>query len=113
MYPPGLEYISAFFGCLYAGVIAGAGLPATRQPLPSAGAVIVADSQAQIALTLEDHQPETRQRMSRVDSRADLYWLATDVIPDALAANWQDPEVDGETIAFLQYTFCPRPLRAA
>src|SRR5207247_9596454 len=51
LYPPGLEFITAFFGCLYAGTI---GVPA---PLPGArGALsrlrsIAADAQVSLVLT--------------------------------------------------------------
>ena len=33
LYPPGLEFIAAFFGCLYAGVVAVPGLSAAAEPL--------------------------------------------------------------------------------
>lgn len=51
LYPPGLDYIAAFFGCLYAGVTAvPAYPPRLNRPVPRIQS-IVADSQASFALT--------------------------------------------------------------
>ena len=51
LYPPGLEYIEAFFGCLYAGVVAvPAYPPRLNRPSPRIQAM-VADAQATVALT--------------------------------------------------------------
>src|SRR5258706_6299156 len=53
LYPPGLEYISAFFGCLYAGAIAVPTYPPRRErDLPRIEALI-ADCGARFALTTE------------------------------------------------------------
>ncbi|MGW8226415.1 MAG: AMP-binding protein, partial [Anaerolineales bacterium] len=51
LYPPGLDYIATFFGCLYAGVVAvPAYPPRLNRPVPRIQA-IVADSHAKVALT--------------------------------------------------------------
>src|SRR5688572_28844462 len=51
LYPAGLEFIAAFFGCLYAGVIAVPAYPPRRnRPMPRLQ-TIVADAQARVALT--------------------------------------------------------------
>ncbi len=54
LYPPGLEYIAGFFGCLYAGVIAVPAYPPDpmrlERTLPRLRAII-RDAQARVVLT--------------------------------------------------------------
>lgn len=51
LYPPGLDYLAAFFGCLYAGVVAVPAYPPQRQRGWPRVRAILADSQAAYALT--------------------------------------------------------------
>jgi acyl-CoA synthetase (AMP-forming)/AMP-acid ligase II len=79
-YPPGLDFIAAFCGCLYAGMIA--------VPVPA------------------PHPRRTAERMAAVaaDCQPALE-LGADASIDLDAADtWQPPAVAGEGIAFLQYT---------
>src|SRR5690606_25817398 len=76
MYPAGLDFIAAFFGCLYAGVVAvPATYPKPRRPLPRM-ASIARNSGAQVALT-------TRQTLDTIDMSqqdtlvASMQWMAT------------------------------------
>ena len=51
VYPPGLDFISAFFGCVFAGVLpVPATYPKPRRPMPRLSA-IAADRGAKLALT--------------------------------------------------------------
>ncbi|MEM6798017.1 MAG: AMP-binding protein [Planctomycetota bacterium] len=102
VYPPGLEFIAAFFGCLYAGVVATpATYPKPRRPLPRMSR-IAEDSGALVALT-------TSQTLETIDLEQQdaaaqaLSWLATDVLTEP-SAGWEPhPAVSGD-LAFLQYT---------
>ncbi|MEG3960362.1 AMP-binding protein, partial [Microcoleus sp. herbarium2] len=51
IYPPGLDFIAAFFGCLYAGAVAVPAYPPRRNQSLSRIQLIVADAGATIALT--------------------------------------------------------------
>ena len=51
LYQPGLEYIAAFFGCLYANVVAVPAYPPRRNQNMSRLQAIVASSQATLGLT--------------------------------------------------------------
>jgi acyl-CoA synthetase (AMP-forming)/AMP-acid ligase II len=51
LYPPGLEYIAAFFGCLYAGAIAVPAYPPRPNRSLQRLQSIVADAEASIVLT--------------------------------------------------------------
>jgi len=103
LYPPGLDFVAAFFGCLYAGVIAVPAYP-PRSPrmLPRLQAILE-DSAPAVALSTSAASARVAGWLAKEGTQA-LSWLATDEIPAALAAEWRDPELPGETIAFLQYT---------
>lgn len=110
LYPPGLEYICAFFGCLYAGVIAvPAYPPRLNRPDPRLQS-IVRDCQATVALTTAAILSNIRNRFVHSPELAQLQWLSTDQTrptgePDlAEAMKWNPGPVHPETPAFLQYT---------
>ncbi|MFC0098349.1 non-ribosomal peptide synthetase [Micromonospora marina] len=106
VYPPGLEYVSAFFGCLYAGVVAVPVFPPDparlERSLPRLIAV-AADAAPAAALTTEDLVDLGAGLASLADVPA-LTWIATDALPDSAAADWRRPPITPATTAFLQYT---------
>lgn len=104
LYPPGLEYISSFMGCLYARAIAVPVPPPRFNQKMERILTIAADSEARIVLT-------TRAILSRIEVLREkapqlrsLLWLATDDLDLRQADDWRALEVDGDTLAFLQYT---------
>jgi 7-keto-8-aminopelargonate synthetase-like enzyme/acyl-CoA synthetase (AMP-forming)/AMP-acid ligase II/acyl carrier protein len=101
LYPTGLPYIAAFFGCLYAGVIAVPAYPPTRRRSLSRLRTMLAEAQPACALTTSALQAEIVKHDVEQTLRTSLGWLATDaLVPGA----WQEPSVTGDTLAFLQYT---------
>ena len=103
LYPSGLEFIAAFFGCLYAGVIAVPVYPPRRNQKLSRLLSIVNDSQAKIALTTQSILADIEARWEEEAELTQLKWIATDTI----AVNPQDfiPQpITPEKLAFLQYT---------
>lgn len=104
LYPPGLEYIAAYFGCLYAGVIAvPAYPPRLNKPSPRLGS-IVADAQATLALTASGIFSKLQPRLPETPQLAALNWKTTDGLGTANAHAWKPFEPTRETLAFLQYT---------
>lgn len=104
LYPPGLEFIAAFFGCLYAGVTAVPAYPPRRNQNLSRLQAIAASSQAKVALTTESLQGSIEDCFNQNPEAVKLHWLATDNIDNDLAAAWQKPGLCENTVAFLQYT---------
>ncbi|MBC8121208.1 MAG: SDR family NAD(P)-dependent oxidoreductase, partial [Gemmatimonadaceae bacterium] len=103
LYPPGLDFIAAFFGCLYAGVVAvPAYPPRPNKPMPRIRA-IVADSSATVALSTTQVLANIGRQFEMPDLRA-LRWVTTDDIDDSMASGWQKPDLTGDDLAFLQYT---------
>lgn len=107
LYPSGLDYLAAFFGCLYAGVIAVPAYPPQNQRKTPRIQAIVADAQpaisakprhCAIALTTKTLLPKMQSLLEG------LQWLATDDLESGIEANWRKPKLEQDTIAFLQYT---------
>ena len=107
LYPPGLEFITAFFGCLYAGVVAvPAYLPRSNRPMTRLQSLIV-DAQPCAVLICTSQSSDSRRWEAGVPELRGVRRLVTDaadVDVDELAGRWRDPHAQHETLAFLQYT---------
>ncbi|MDR5729099.1 MAG: fatty acyl-AMP ligase [Terriglobia bacterium] len=107
LYPASLEFIAAFFGCLYAGVIAIPLAPPNpakpQRTLPSLRAVI-SDAQPSVVLTTSEILSKTEGLFTRAPELHKMRWLATDKVTGSLAQEWRDPAVTSNTLALLQYT---------
>ncbi|MDM3858329.1 MAG: AMP-binding protein [Aphanizomenon gracile PMC644.10] len=104
LYPPGLEFISAFFGCLYAQVIAVPAYPPRRNQNLARLQAIVADTQAKVVLTTTSLLSNWEVWFNQIPELARMKWLSTDDIDLNLASDWQKPQINSHTLAFLQYT---------
>jgi natural product biosynthesis luciferase-like monooxygenase protein/FkbM family methyltransferase len=100
LYPPELEYIAAFFGCLYAGAVAVPVYPPTsRRSLPRLWSIIK-DAHPRVALT-------TDQIFSTLLGQPDLQellWVTTDALDIGIAGQCRSEPLPGESLAFIQYT---------
>ncbi|MCC6191127.1 MAG: amino acid adenylation domain-containing protein [Anaerolineales bacterium] len=104
LFPPGLEYIAAYFGCLHAGVIAvPAYPPRVNRPMPRLQS-IVADAEATVALTTTSILITLERRFAHMSNLAALRWLDTAQMPAGLESSWISPDITPATLAFLQYT---------
>ncbi|ASS74693.1 hypothetical protein CIG75_06710 [Tumebacillus algifaecis] len=104
LYQSGLEYIVAFFGCLYAGVFAIPAYPPRQNGNLDRLQAIVKDSEAKYALTTTAILSGVEKRFGDAEGLSDLAWVNTDEVKDSEAERWKMPKIDGETLAFLQYT---------
>jgi acyl-CoA synthetase (AMP-forming)/AMP-acid ligase II len=107
LYPPGLDFIPAFFGCLYAGVIAVPAYP----PQPSQASrtlprllSIVADADVAIVLANANVVDAATRMSADAPALAAIPWLATDTLPEHGTNEWRDISIDAHDLAFLQYT---------
>lgn len=105
LYQPGLDFIAAFLGCLYAGVVAVPAYPPRKNQNLSRLQAIAQDAQAKIILTssslLDGLQAGSMQEGLGISG---LHWVATDSLDSELAQAWQPPQISSDTLAFLQYT---------
>ena len=91
-YPSGIDFIVAFFGCLYAGAIAvPAPLPTQRRAWPRFAA-LAEDADARLALG-NSGTPHLGDRMT---------WLVLDELP--APDSWREHHPASDDVAFLQYT---------
>ncbi|MGD9636612.1 MAG: AMP-binding protein, partial [Pirellulales bacterium] len=103
VYPPGLDFIAAFFGCLYAGVVAvPATYPKPRRPMPRLNRIAL-DCDAHVALSTGATLTTLDPDLLSADA-ATSQWIATDELTDELADHFEPPVVRGSDLAFLQYT---------
>jgi amino acid adenylation domain-containing protein/FkbM family methyltransferase len=107
VYPPGLDYVAAFFGCLYAGVVAVPAYPPDpsrlARTLPRLQAII-ADAGAEAVLTTGMIAASVDAIAAVTPELGRVPWLATDTLDDARAETWREPELTPSSLAFLQYT---------
>jgi acyl-CoA synthetase (AMP-forming)/AMP-acid ligase II len=104
LYPPGLEFVAAFFGCLYGGVVAvPAYPPRSARNLPRL-LEIARDARPAVALTTGQLAAAIGGLANQVPELAALRLVTTDELPLDQADSWSDPGVSGSTLAFLQYT---------
>jgi acyl-CoA synthetase (AMP-forming)/AMP-acid ligase II len=107
LYPPGLDFIPAFFGCLYAGVVAVPAYP----PQPSQASrtlprllSIVADADVAIVLANANVVDAAARMMRAAPGLGSIPWLATNTVSDDRAADWREVSIAPDDLAFLQYT---------
>ena len=107
LYPAGLEFIPAFFGCLYAGVIA-VPLPPPNMAQPQRTLprlrTIANDAQPMLALTTSSILSKVEGLFARAPELQTMRWLATDKVLSSAAQDWRDPGATSDTLALLQYT---------
>src|ERR1700735_2281137 len=112
-YPPGLEMICAFFGCVRAGLIPVPVYPPSSRGFQSAlykMVHIAKDCQAAGILTSRDYQASLKTNLARsgvsasgidVDYISGLPWIATEDFVDAITDR---PPANHSNVLFLQYT---------
>lgn len=106
LYPQGLEFLAAFYGCLYSGVMA---IPVPLPFGPGARRLVtrvesvVQDAQARWLLTTAEFLPALRES-NEVTGRTHLSLVATDSIDNAAAETWREYRPARDQVAYLQYT---------
>ncbi|NEQ52085.1 MAG: fatty acyl-AMP ligase [Leptolyngbya sp. SIO3F4] len=107
LYPQGAEVVAAFCGCMYSGVIA---IPV---PPPDAGRMkrtlprlreIVKDATASLVLSTGRIIELIRDSGLEFPEFDSMRWIDTTQVDESLADQWQDPQIDKDVLAYLQYT---------
>lgn len=104
VYPTSLAFITAFLGCLYAGVIAVPVVEPVKERHLLRIKTIAEDAQAQTILTTGELMPRFDKWMAQHPELRAFRWLPTDQVEPARADSWQMPRIEPGTLAFLQYT---------
>ncbi|ACK70306.1 Beta-ketoacyl synthase [Gloeothece citriformis PCC 7424] len=104
LYQPGLEFISAFFGCLYGGVIPVPAYPPRANRSIERLQAIVSDAEAKFALTSESLVNSIEGKLTQSLSQEAIQCVTTDNLELSLSQGWHKPKINPEQLAFLQYT---------
>ncbi|WP_131775112.1 thioester reductase domain-containing protein [Legionella anisa] len=99
IYPPSLDFIAAFFGCLYAGVIAVPSYSPTTADWAKKFQHIIKNSDARVVLTTK----ELEQQIKKYKDYEQLKCVITEDWANAIET-WSRPSLKEDHIAFLQYT---------
>jgi acyl-CoA synthetase (AMP-forming)/AMP-acid ligase II len=104
LYAPGLEFVAAFFGCLYAGAVAVPAYPPRPRSLGRLRAM-VEDARPVLILSATDVHALVADNLAQEPGLAALPWLLSDTLDvPRLAEQWATPDLRPDDLAFLQYT---------
>jgi amino acid adenylation domain-containing protein/non-ribosomal peptide synthase protein (TIGR01720 family) len=104
LYPPGLDFIAAFFGCLYAGIVAVPAYPPRLNRNALRITAIAEDSEASLALSTTAVVGRLESLTAHTPGLGKMQWLATDDLPRDMAESWRAVHIETEGLAYLQYT---------
>jgi acyl-CoA synthetase (AMP-forming)/AMP-acid ligase II len=106
LYPPGIEFIVGFFGCLYAGVVpAPIHTPKRNRSNQKIANLLLCANAAAILLPEAQKQEFRNILMKEENCPKDLMYVSTDTINELPTyGEAQLPKIDGSMLAFLQFT---------
>ena len=108
LYPPGLDFIVAYFGCLYARIIAIPAYPPHPNRLEKTLPTILriaADAKPSVALLTSTLFENISSQNTIKNKFGTIKLLVTDCDEvNDLTGKWQQPGIEGNDTAFLQYT---------
>ncbi|MCE2029781.1 AMP-binding protein [Sessilibacter corallicola] len=111
LYPSGLDYIIAFFACIYAGLIAVPAFPPNSRKRDWGRIDAIFENAAPaLILTTSSLEENITQWQSEQSSAKQVSVVSTDVINDTATHNsddasaWVRPETHSNSVAFLQYS---------
>ncbi len=104
LYPPGLSYVAAIFGCFYAGVVAVPAYPPRLNQSLARLQTIFQDARASAALTTATILSSLRRKFASNPLMQDLQWIETDTVAQEVASSYRGSHIDPCALALLQYT---------
>ncbi|UNU27128.1 non-ribosomal peptide synthetase [Microcoleus vaginatus] len=103
LFPPGLDYLAAFFGCLYAKVIAVPLYPPKLKRNLAKISAIAKDAGAKVAIAPARHLENLEQLCEQAPQLKAMRWLTAEALADD-GEKWQQPPIHPDEVAYLQYT---------
>ena len=104
LYPPGLDFLVGFYGCIFASCIPVPVVPPRNNRNLSNFDSIHTDAGATAVLSNADMGGRLRKIFSGIQSLDALPIIATDTVSATLADAWRAPSIQPDDMAFLQYT---------
>jgi acyl-CoA synthetase (AMP-forming)/AMP-acid ligase II len=102
--PPGLDYISAFFGCFYAGAIAIPAYPPRPNEKLHRLNAITRDSLINFGIATSTILTRFRSLPVEEQTLGIGNWLVVDHIEQECRSAWKEPSIGENSLAFIQYT---------
>jgi acyl-CoA synthetase (AMP-forming)/AMP-acid ligase II len=103
LYPPGLEFITAFFGCLYGGFVPVPAYPPSpaqlNRTLPRLRS-IANDARPLVALTTSPILSMAKMILAQAQGSHAMRWMATDTVDGNLVEEWRDPALSSDASRF-------------
>ncbi|AFZ09439.1 amino acid adenylation domain protein [Oscillatoria nigro-viridis PCC 7112] len=103
LFPPGLDYLAAFFGCLYAKAIAVPLYPPKLKRNLAKISAIAKDAGATVAIAPARHLENLEQLCEQAPELKGLHWLSAEMLAGD-GEKWQQPPIHPDEVAYLQYT---------
>jgi acyl-CoA synthetase (AMP-forming)/AMP-acid ligase II len=106
VFPPGLDFLVAFFACQYASIIAVPTILPRQNHLRDSSVKIVENCSPKLGLTTGGVVESVRAAHAEVPSAAEIEWLGIDALtlPSPATPAGQRPVPDTRTLGLLQYT---------
>jgi 8-amino-7-oxononanoate synthase len=104
LFPPGLEFVEAFYGCLYAGVVAVPAYPPRKNRNMERIQAISDAAEAKLALSIHEVTDRVGPLLDEAPHLKALTWLASDRISTERSADYKPQPIRRDDLAVLQYT---------
>lgn len=105
-YPPGLDFVIGFFGCLYAGLIAVPTAPveADRSEAASRARAVAGSAAPRLLLSSAEFLDSNGAQLRTAIGDDAVTPIAVDHVDAGSAQRWSRPAIDADTVAYLQYS---------
>ena len=104
LFPPGLEFVKALFGCFYAGVIAVPAYPPRKNRSLERIKTLVVDSGSRVVISTADISQSTERSFSDLEELKSMQWLVMDDMGTATHHDTRPSQPLPTDVALLQYT---------
>lgn len=105
MFQPGLDFIAAFFGCIYANVLAVPVYPLKRKRNTARLQAVIDDARPAVGLMSASNFGMASRLIADLSTASGMRWMTLqEMEQDGADADWRKPHSIQESVAFLQYT---------
>lgn len=104
LYPPCLDFVIGFFGCVLAGAVAVPAYPPRRNRNADRIQSIADDAQSRLAMTVSSVSQRMQNAVDGALPLQNIKWLETDKVDVGAASSWRRPNIRPDSLAVLQYT---------
>ncbi len=103
-YPPSVDFMVGFFGCVYAQVVAVPAYPPRAHRGDPRLESIIGNCEPAVILTCSDIHRDVERLTAQAPQLRALPWMDTAAMPSAWASGWSDPAPRPGDLVALQYT---------